>query len=73
MTRYSMKIEFDHYNKDLNYYGLDKMSLDCSFQDNSYLKNYMTYQMMSFMEVPSSLCSYTWVTINDKDWGFFSD
>lgn len=71
LTRYSMKIEFDHYNKDLNYYGLDKMSLDCSFQDNSYLKNYMTYQMMSFMEVPSSLCSYTWVTINDKDWGLF--
>ena len=29
-----------------NYYGLDKFSLDASFQDNSYLKTWLVYDMM---------------------------
>ena len=58
LDRYSLKIEFDHFQEGNTYYGLDKMSLDSSFQDNSYLKNYIAYDMMSFMDVPSPLCSY---------------
>lgn len=69
--RYSLKVEFDHFVSNMSYYGLDKMSLDSSFQDNSYLKNYITYDMMRHMEVPSPLCSYTWVTVNGEDWGLF--
>lgn len=71
LDRYSLKIEFDHFQDGNTYYGLDKMSLDSSFQDNSYLKNYMTYDMMRFMGVPSPLCSYVQVTVNEKDWGLF--
>lgn len=71
LDRYSLKIEFDHFQEGNTYYGLDKMSLDSSFQDNSYLKNYMTYDMMSFMGVPSPLCSYVRVTVNGEDWGLF--
>ncbi len=70
LDRYSLKIEFDHYNLG-NYYGLDKFSLDSSFQDNSYLKTWITYDMMAHMEVPIPLCSYTWVTVNGEDWGLF--
>ena len=40
LSRYSLKLEFDHYQDGGNYYGLDKLSLDASFQDNSYLKSY---------------------------------
>ena len=69
--RFSLKIEFDHYDENYHYYGLDKFTLDCSFQDNAYLKNYMTYDMMSFMGVPTPLTSYVWVTINQQDWGLF--
>ena len=71
LDRYSLKIEFDHFQEGNTYYGLDKMSLDSSFQDNSYLKNYIAYDMMSFMGVPSPLCSYVWVTVNGEDWGLF--
>ena len=71
LERYSLKIEFDHFQDGNTYYGLDKMSLDSSFQDNSYLKNYIAYDMMDFMEVPSPLCSYVWVTVNEEDWGLF--
>lgn len=71
LSRYSLKLEFDQFLDGGNYYGLDKFSLDASFQDNSYLKTYMVYDMMAFMGVPAPLCSYTWVTVNGEDWGLF--
>lgn len=71
LDRYSLKIEFDHYIDNYLYYGLDKFSLDASFQDNSYMKTFLAYDMMSFMDVPSPLCSYVWVTINGEDRGLF--
>lgn len=71
LNRYSLKIEFDHYFNKNYYYGLDKFSLDSSFQDNSYMKTWITYDMMKHMGVPTPLCSYTWVTVNSEDWGLF--
>ncbi len=68
--RYSLKVEFDHYTFG-SYYGLDKFSLDSSFQDNSYMKTWITYDMMEHMGVPTPLCSYTWVRVNGDDWGLF--
>ena len=41
LSRYSLKLEFDQFLDGGNYYGLDKLSLDASFQDNSYLKTYI--------------------------------
>lgn len=68
--RYSLKIEFDQYVGQY-YYGLDKFSLDSSFQDNSYMKTRLTMEMMAFMEVPTPLTSWTWVTVNGEAWGLF--
>ncbi len=70
LNRYSLKVEFDHYEMG-SYYGLDKFSLDSSFQDNSYLKTWITYDMMNYMQVPTALCSWVWVTVNGEDWGLF--
>ena len=52
-------------------YRLDKLSLDASFQDNSYLKTWLVYHMMAYMGVPAPLCSYAWVTVNGTPWGLF--
>ncbi len=68
--RYSLKVEFDHYTFG-SYYGLDKFSLDSSFQDNSYMKTWIAYDMMEHMGVPAPLCSYVWVCVNGEDWGLF--
>lgn len=68
--RYSLKLEFDHFTSG-HYYGLDKFSLDTSFQDNSYMKTWIAFDMMSHMKVPTPLCSYTWVRVNGEDWGLF--
>lgn len=70
LQRYSLKIEFDHYEFS-GYYGLDKFSLDASFQDNSYMKNRIAYDMMEKMGVPTPLTSYAWVRVNGKDIGLF--
>ncbi len=71
LCRYSLKLEFDHFLEGGNYHGLDKFSLDASFQDNRYMKTWMVYDMMRYMEVPAPLCSYVWVTVNGEDWGLF--
>ena len=67
LARYSLKVEFDHYLPQGNYHGLDKLSLDASFQDNSYLKTVLAFDMMRFMGVPTPLCSYAWVRVNGED------
>lgn len=71
LERYSLKVEFDHFKEGASYHGLDKFSLDAAFQDNSYLKNYLAYDMMAYMEVPSPACSFAWVTVNGEPWGLF--
>ena len=69
--RYSLKIEFDHYNSAENYYGLDKLCLNNIIQDTTYMKDYLSYQLMAQMGVPSPLCSYAYITINGEDWGLY--
>lgn len=69
--RYSYKIEFDHYDNTLNYHGLDKLCLNNIIQDNTYMKDYLTYQMMADMGVAAPLCSYVYITVNGEDWGLY--
>ena len=69
--RYSLKIEFDHYNSAENYYGLDKLCLNNIIQDTTYMKDYLSYQLMAQMGVPSPLCSYAYITINGEEWGLY--
>ncbi len=69
--RYSFKIEFDHYDSTNTYYGLDKLCLNNIIQDNTYMKDYLAYQMMAEMGVSSPLCSYVYITVNGEDWGLY--
>ncbi len=70
-NRYSFKIEFDHYDSSNTYYGLDKLCLNNIIQDNTYMKDYLCYQMMNEMGVASPLCSYVYITVNGEDWGLY--
>lgn len=69
--RYSFKIEFDHYDSTKTYHGLDKLSLNNIIQDNTYMKDYLCYQMMNAFDVDSPLCSYVYITVNGEDWGLY--
>ena len=69
--RYSFKLEFDHYDSGRTYYGLDKLSLNNIIQDTTYMKDYLTYQMMGTFGVDAPLCSYVFITVNGQDWGLY--
>ena len=69
--QYSLKIEFDHYNAAENYYGLDKLCLNNIIQDNTYMKDFLSYQLMREAGVPSPLCSYAYLTVDGEDWGLY--
>ena len=70
-SRYSLKIEFDRYIEGALWRGLDKLSLDAAFQDNSYLKNFIAYGLMARLGVPAPLRSFAWVTVNGEPHGLF--
>lgn len=69
--RYSFKVEFDHYDSSLSYYGLDKLNLNNIIQDNTYMKDYLCYRLMAAAGAPAPLCSYVWITVNGEDWGLY--
>ena len=69
--RYSFKLEFDHYDSGRTYHGLDKLSLNNVIQDTTYMKDYLTYQMMGAFGVDAPLCSYVYITVNGQDWGLY--
>ena len=69
--RYSFKIEFDHYDSAFSYHGLDKLSLNNVIQDNTFMKDYLTYRMMNEFSVPAPLASFAYITVNGEDWGLY--
>lgn len=70
-NRYSFKIEFDHYDSNKSYYGLDKLCLNNIIQDNTFVKDYLTYQMMLYTDAVAPLCSFAYITVNGEDWGLY--
>lgn len=69
--RYSFKIEFDHYDSTKTYHGLDKLSLNNIIQDTTFMKDYLTYQLMGSFGAAAPLCSYVYITVNGEDWGLY--
>ena len=69
--RYSFKIEFDHYEEGITYHGLDKLCLNNVIQDNTYMKDHLTYRMMNEMGVAAPLSSFVYITVNGEEWGIY--
>lgn len=70
-SRYSFKIEFDHYDDAMSYHGLDKLSLNNLIQDNTCMKDFLCYRMMAAFGADAPLCSYSYITVNGSDWGLY--
>lgn len=69
--RYSFKIDFDKYNDSLSYHGLDKLNLNNIISDNTYLKDYLCFDMMESMGVDAPLTSFVKVSINGEYFGLY--
>ena len=70
-TRYSFKVEFDHYDETKTYHGLDKLNLNNLIFDNTMMKDYLTYRMMAEFGVDAPLCSFVYITVNGEDFGLY--
>ncbi|MBC3899812.1 spore coat protein CotH [Acetobacterium malicum] len=69
--RYSFKIDFDKYSDGLTYHGLDKLNLNNIISDNTYLKEYLSYDMMAYMGVAAPLASFVKVSVNGEYFGLY--
>ncbi|MHA6481792.1 CotH kinase family protein [Paenibacillus sp. strain BS8-2] len=69
--RYSFKIKFDEYVADQTWMGLDKLVVNNMTTDNSYMKEYLSYDIMSYIGVDAPLFSYADIEVNGEAWGFY--
>ena len=60
------------YSATQNFYGLEKFSLNNVYGDASYLKEYLSYQLMAAMGVATPYCSMVKLYINDEFYGVYT-
>ena len=71
LNRYSFKLFFTKFNIDHDYHGLDKLHLNNSYCDATFMKDYLSYRILSEAGVETPLVTYVWLTINGEDFGLF--
>lgn len=69
--RYSFKIKFDEYVKNQTWLGLDKLVVNNMITDNSYMKEYLSYDIMSYAGVDAPLYAFADMKVNGEAWGFY--
>lgn len=69
--RYSLKIKFDKYVDGQTYYGIEKLALNNNYQDPTYMKEYLSYEIFSSLGVPTPEYSYASISINGEPWGLY--
>lgn len=70
--RYSLVVDFQAFNDTQRYYGLDKLALNNCICDSSFMRDYLCYDMMRSMDVPTPLCSFSAVYMNGEYLGLYS-
>lgn len=69
--RYSFKIKADEYVGGQSFDGLDEFVLNNIYQDATYMKEYLSYEMMDYIGVDTPLYSYAAVYINGEYFGLY--
>lgn len=69
--RYSLKIDFDYYDDTKSLYGLKKLNLNNNYSDSTLMREYISYELMEQMGLPTPAHSYIYVTVNGEERGLF--
>ncbi len=69
--RYSFKIKFDKYVDGQTYLGLDKMVLNSGWADNTFMKEYLSYDIMNYIGVDSPIYAFADISVNNETWGLY--
>lgn len=69
--RFSFKIKADEYVSGQSFDGLDEFVLNNIYQDATYMKEYLSYEMMDYIGVDTPLYSYAAISINGEHFGLY--
>jgi len=69
--RYSLKIDFDYYDDNQSLYGLKKLNLNNNYSDSTLMREYISYELMEKMGLPTPAHSYMYVTVNGEERGLY--
>ncbi|MBY0013309.1 CotH kinase family protein [Paenibacillus typhae] len=69
--RYSFRLKFDKYDKTQTLMGLDKMVLNNSYSDPSFLREYLHYEALRAIGEDVPLTVFTNLYINGELYGFY--
>ncbi|THF83526.1 spore coat protein CotH [Cohnella fermenti] len=69
--RYSFKIKFDEYVDGQTWQGLDTIVLNNNFSDATSLKEYLSYDIMSYIGADAPLFAFADISLNGETWGFY--
>ncbi len=69
--RYSFKLEFDHYVSGQTWLGLDKIVINNMQGDSTYMKEYLSYDIMNYVGVETPLYTFANISVNGQAGGFY--
>lgn len=69
--RFSFRFQFDKYDKDQTCFGLDSFVVNNMYADNTYMKEYLSYELMKEIGVAAPLFGYASISVNGKNWGLY--
>lgn len=69
--RYSFKLKADAYVGDQTFAGLQEFVINNVFQDATYMKEYLSYDLMNYIGVPTPLVTYATISINGEPFGLY--
>ncbi len=67
--RYSFKVKFDEYVSGTTLDGLSKINLNNMIGDYTYMKEYLSYDMFSYLGVQTPAFAFANIKINGEEWG----
>lgn len=69
--RYSFRLQFDEYITDQTCFGLDGFVVNNMISDPSYMKEYVSYEMMQVLGVDAPCMGFADIKLNGETWGFY--
>ncbi len=69
--RFSFKIKFDEYIDDQTWLGLDNMVINNMYSDATYMKEYLSYDIMNSIGVDAPLFAFADIQLNGETWGLY--
>lgn len=70
-NRYSFRLQFNEYIKEQTCFGLESFVVNNMLGDNTYMKEYVSYELMQEMGVDSPYFGYADIKVNGESWGLY--